>query len=69
MTEQGGDLYALLVDSVQDVVSLSVSQIEQNPPTLGAQWAVYSKGVCRRPGALLVILDATRLLHFEEMAA
>lgn len=69
VTQLGGDLYALLVDSVQDVVSLSTSQIERNPPTLGVQWATYSNGVCRRPDALLVLFDATRLLRFEEMAA
>ena len=64
VTEQGGDLYALLVDSVQEVLSLAPAQVERNPPTLPAHWAACSVGVCRRPGSLLVLLDVARLLGF-----
>ncbi len=69
VTEQGGDLYALLVDSVQDVVRLSKAEIERNPSTLPAKWAIYSNGICRRPEVLLVLLDIARLLAFEQMVA
>ena len=62
VTEQGGELYALLVDAVQEVLSLSSAEIERNPPTLPPPWSGYSAGVCRRPDALLVLLDVTRLL-------
>ena len=62
VTEQGGELYALLVDAVQEVLSLSASEIERNPPTLPPPWSAYSAGVCRRPDSLLVLLDVARLL-------
>ncbi len=62
VTEQGGELYALLVDSVQEVLSLAPAEIERNPPTLPSPWSGYSVGVCRRPDALLVLLDVARLL-------
>ena len=62
VTEQGGELYALLVDAVQEVLSLSSAEIERNPPTLPPPWSAYSVGVCRRPDSLLVLLDVARLL-------
>lgn len=68
VTEQAGELYALLVDSVQEVLPLSPEQIEPNPPTLLRHWVAHSIGVCRRPGALLVMLDVAGLLLTPELA-
>ena len=34
VTEQGGELYALLVDQVREVMSLRSSTFERTPPTL-----------------------------------
>src|SRR5690348_3832573 len=34
VAEQGGELYALLVDQVSEVMSLDASLFERNPPTL-----------------------------------
>ncbi len=70
VTEQGGELYARLVDSVQEVLSLAAAGIERNPPTLPPPWSAYSVGVCRRPDSLLVLLDVARLLPLTpELAA
>ncbi|MEA2738591.1 MAG: purine-binding chemotaxis protein CheW [Acetobacteraceae bacterium] len=62
VAEQGGELYALLVDQVSEVLSLSASQFERNPPTLDKTWAEFSTGVFRLDGRLLVVLDVSRLL-------
>jgi len=62
VTEIGGELYALLVDSVSEVLSPPQSSFEQNPPTLPKIWARYSTGIYRLAGRLLVVLDVTRLL-------
>jgi len=62
VTEQGGELYALLVDQVSEVMSLRSSQFERTPPTLPGAWAAYSDGIYRLPGGLLVVLDVGRLL-------
>lgn len=62
VAEQGGELYALLVDQVSEVLSLPVSQFERNPPTLPAEWALYSSGIYRLQGRLLAVLDVGRLL-------
>ena len=62
VTEQGGELYALLVDQVREVMTLKSSQFEQTPPTLPGCWSAYSHGIYRLPGSLLVVLDVTRLL-------
>ncbi len=62
VTEQGGELYALLVDQVAEVMSLPASAFEPSPPTLPAVWAEHSRGVFRLEGRLLVVLDVAHLL-------
>ena len=69
VTEQSGELYALLVDAVHEVLSLSPAEIEP-PPSLPPPWSTHSAGVCRRADALLVLLDVARLLRLgQEIAA
>jgi purine-binding chemotaxis protein CheW len=64
VAEQGGELYALLVDQVSEVMSLDGTLFERNPPTLGRNWAMFSNGIYRLDGRLLVILDVARLLDY-----
>ena len=60
--EQGGELYAMLADAVGDVVPLSAADCAPNPPTLDMLWREVSRGVHRRDGQLLILLDVERLL-------
>jgi purine-binding chemotaxis protein CheW len=62
VAEQGGELYALLVDQVAEVMSLKAAQFERNPPTLPQEWSRYSIGIYRLQGRLLVVLDVAPLL-------
>ncbi|MGD0108053.1 MAG: chemotaxis protein CheW [Rhodopila sp.] len=62
VAEQGGELYALLVDQVSEVLSLNTSMFERNPPTLEKCWAHFSTGIFRLDGRLMVVLDVARLL-------
>jgi purine-binding chemotaxis protein CheW len=62
VAEQGGELYALLVDQVSEVLSLPVTTFERNPPTLPPSWAAYSAGIYRLRDRLMVVLDVARLL-------
>jgi len=62
VTDHGGELYALLVDQVREVMSLRTSQFERTPPTLPGAWAAYADGIYRLPSGLLVVLDVGRLL-------
>ncbi len=62
VAEEAGELYALLVDQVAEVMSLRAGDLEQNPPTLPSPWAEYSGGIYRLEGKLLVVLDVERLL-------
>jgi purine-binding chemotaxis protein CheW len=62
VAEQGGELYALLVDQVSEVLNLDGSTFERNPPTLEKTWAEFSTGIFRLDGRLLVVLDVARLL-------
>jgi purine-binding chemotaxis protein CheW len=68
VAEQGGELYALLVDQVSEVMSLKASAFERNPPTLGASWSAFSSGIYRLDGRLLVVLDVARLLDLSTEA-
>jgi purine-binding chemotaxis protein CheW len=62
VAEQGGELYALLVDQVLEVLSLDPSLFERNPATLEKSWADFSTGIFRLDERLLVVLDVSRLL-------
>ena len=62
VAEQAGELYALLVDQVSEVLNLDGSQFERNPATLEKCWAQFSTGIFRLDGRLLVVLDVSRLL-------
>jgi purine-binding chemotaxis protein CheW len=66
VTELGGELYALLVDQVSEVMSLKGNTFERNPPTLERTWAQYSDGIYRLDGRLLVVLDVARLLALSD---
>jgi purine-binding chemotaxis protein CheW len=66
VAEQGGELYALLVDQVSEVMSLKPSAFERNPPTLPPTWTMFSTGVYRLQDRLLVVLDVERLLALSE---
>ncbi len=66
VVELRGELYALLVDQVSEVMALSARDIEQNPPTLPATWAAVSSGIHRLAGRLLVVLEVERLLALGE---
>src|SRR6185312_5340738 len=66
VAEQGGELYALLVDQVSEVMSLAAAAFERNPPTLPPAWAKFSTGIYRLDGQLLVVLDVGKLLALAE---
>jgi purine-binding chemotaxis protein CheW len=66
VAEQGGELYALLVDQVSEVMSLRASAFERNPPTLPAAWAQFSTGIYRLDNRLMVVLDVGKLLALGE---
>lgn len=62
VTEHDGELYALLVDRVAEVISVSIDAYEPNPPTLTSAWSAVSDGIYRLDGNLLFALDVRRLL-------
>lgn len=63
--DQGGELYALLVDHVSEVLSLPADRFEPNPSTLPPPWSAVSMGVFRLDDRLLVVLDTPQLLSMD----
>jgi purine-binding chemotaxis protein CheW len=64
VVEQDGELYSLLADAVQDVLTLPPDAREEAPPTLRGTWREHALAVHRLDGALLIELDTDRLLAF-----
>lgn len=60
-----GEPYAFLVDEVGDVLRVSSNDYEPNPITLSREWASVCRGLYRRPGGLLLVLDAQAVLRIE----
>lgn len=59
-----GEPYALVFDSVGEVLSLPAEAFERSPPTLNPRWREVSGGIYRLEGRLLVVLEVERLLAF-----
>lgn len=62
VTEQGDELYSLLVDQVGDVQSVSGASMEAVPATLTAAWRAVSEGVLKLQDRLVLVLALDRLL-------
>ena len=69
VAESEGELYSLMVDSVGEVLPLSVSNYERNPPTMDAKLRSFSDGIYRLDHGLLVVLDVNRLLDYGHKTA
>jgi purine-binding chemotaxis protein CheW len=57
----GGERFALLVDRVGGVISLSGRSLEKNPGTLNARGKALFDGAHKLPEGLMVRLDAAKL--------
>ena len=62
IVERSGELYALLVDDVGDVLWLSSSSFEPTPVTLSASWRSVCSGLYRLDSQLLLVLDVEKVL-------
>lgn len=62
VVEQAGELYALLVDQVGEVMALPAQGFAPHPPTLDALWRDVSSGVHRQEERLVIVLDVGRVL-------
>jgi purine-binding chemotaxis protein CheW len=62
VTEENGELYALLADRICDVITPDPGSFEPVPPTLPPAWTRFSAGLYRLPKSLLIVLNLPRLL-------
>ena len=69
VTEQDGELYALLVDQVCEVIWPAQQLFEPTPATLSPVWSRYCAGLYRLENALMMVLDLTQLLSLPAVAA
>ena len=64
-----GSWVAAVVDAVLDVSALEPGRLEAPPPLLRGLAADYLRGIVRRDGKLVMLLDADRLLSATERLA
>lgn len=62
IVERAGELYALQVDDVGDVLWLAVADQEPTPITLTPDWRAVSDGLYRLDGELMLVLNVERFL-------
>lgn len=65
--EERGELYALIVDRVGDVLRLKRSSYEANPVNLDRRWAKLCAGVHRLDTGLMVVLDVDKVLDLSQV--
>lgn len=63
--DQGGEAFALIVDTVGEVMRLSRTTFEPVPIHLDRAWTVLAKGVHRLDDRLLVVVDVDAVLNIE----
>jgi len=66
VVDRKGELYSLVIDSVGEVLTVSRSEFERNPPTLEPAVREISQGIYRLEDKLLVVLDVDRLLNQDQ---
>lgn len=64
VVEMGGEQFCLIVDSVGDVISISLSDVETVPGSLSGKWAQVTRGLHRMGDKLLLLIDEEQLLDF-----
>lgn len=62
IVERSGELYALQVDDVGDVLWLAASEQEPTPITLTPEWRAVCDGLYRLEGELMLVLNVERFL-------
>ncbi len=67
--EERGELFALIVDRVGEVLKLKPSSYEANPVNLDERWMKFCAGVHRLDEGLLVVLDVNKALDFSQFGA
>lgn len=68
IVERNGELYALLVDDVGDVLWLQESLHEPPPVTLSPEWRRLCSGLYRLEGELLLVLKVDEVLMLDPAA-
>lgn len=63
VVQEEGELYALVVDEVGDVLEVGRDAVEPPPRTLDPVWKACSAGVVRLEERLLVVLDVDTVLR------
>ena len=62
VVEYNTELYALMVDSVGDVLNLPLAQFEKPPANLDPSWSGVASGVFKLDNELLVVLDVASVI-------
>lgn len=65
----GGTIMGMVVDSVSEVLRLPISTIEPPPEIAAGVNSDYIKGVAKLEDRLLIFLDLSKVIAFEDVAA
>lgn len=67
--ESQDELFSLLVDHVEDVMTINLEDIEKVPPTLNPLWQSVCSGVYQMQGKIMILLDIERILDLTSAKA
>jgi purine-binding chemotaxis protein CheW len=67
--ESHDELFSLLVDHVEDVMTINFEDIEHVPPTLNPLWQSVCEGVYQMQGKIMILIDIERILDLTSAKA
>lgn len=67
--ESHDELFSLLVDHVEDVMTIELEKIERTPPTLNPLWQSVCSGVLQMQGKIMILLDIDSILDLSAAKA
>lgn len=69
IVENRDELFSLLVDQVEDVMTIDHADIEKAPPTLNPVWLDACLGVYQLKDKIMIIIDPEKILDLNTVKA
>ena len=65
LVQHNGDHYALLVDKIEDVITLTANEFSPTPVTIASEWKSITSAIVEHPRGLIAVINVANTFHIE----